>query len=246
VPSIQFPGALGKIARPGPWLAIVLVRFVWNFFGQRLSQRLFRRTFVKKNPAPWQHSALICRIGREGLIRLTARWPFHCYAQWQPFPGRDLILLLTSASFRTLFTRTSLSPLVQWLEWAMIDVSAKNPRGTERAAPSQRSPALARLEEMRAPRAKSGRNGRTSPKLIRGRIRQLRQEPSQEASGTRLFSARFEELGPRSYDRRSARETLSKCTNEEHLDNRFQANPAGHRFSPKPGYNDRVKTCLRP
>src|SRR2546430_10800140 len=76
-------------------LVIVLVRFVWVFVATYLP-RLLSRTFRRKNPAPWQQTALIAWIGMCGADSLAAALaiPF-LLPNGTAFPGRDLILLLT-------------------------------------------------------------------------------------------------------------------------------------------------------
>ena len=51
---------------------IVLVRFVW-VFGATYLPRLLSRTFRRKNPAPWQHTALIAWTGMRGAVSLAWR-----------------------------------------------------------------------------------------------------------------------------------------------------------------------------
>src|SRR6266513_1109182 len=74
---------------------IVLVRFAWVFAATYLP-RLLSRTFRHKNRAPWQHTALIAWTGMRGADSLAGALaiPF-VLANGEPFPGRDLILLLT-------------------------------------------------------------------------------------------------------------------------------------------------------
>src|SRR5207237_1237629 len=54
---------------------IVLVRFVW-MFGATYLPRLLSRTFRRKNPAPWQHTALSHGLGCAERIRWPARSRF--------------------------------------------------------------------------------------------------------------------------------------------------------------------------
>src|ERR1700726_4075945 len=74
---------------------IVLVRFAW-VFGATYFPRLLSPTFRRKNPAPWQQTALIAWTGMRGADSLAGALaiPF-LLADGNPFPGRDLILLLT-------------------------------------------------------------------------------------------------------------------------------------------------------
>src|SRR5438445_65418 len=114
------PGTVTRVA----WLAIVfvavivLVRFVWMFAATYLP-RLLSRTFRRKNPAPWQQTALIAWTGMRGADSLAGALaiPF-VLANGAPFPGRDLILLLTfCVIFGTLVLQgLTLKPLVHWLK----------------------------------------------------------------------------------------------------------------------------------
>src|SRR6267378_951372 len=98
-------------------LAIIVVRFLWLFVATYLP-RLFSRTFRRKNPAPWQQTALIAWTGLRGADSLAGALaiPF-LLADGTPFPGRDLILLLTfCVIFGTLIVQgLTLKPLVGWL-----------------------------------------------------------------------------------------------------------------------------------
>src|SRR5438477_11415036 len=98
--------------------AIVLVRFVW-VFGATYLPRLLSRTFRHKNRAPWQHTALIAWTGMRGADSLAGALaiPF-VLVNGEPFPGRDLILLLTfCVIFATLVVQgLTLKPLVRWLK----------------------------------------------------------------------------------------------------------------------------------
>src|SRR6266404_3504552 len=174
--------------------AIVLVRFAW-IFGTSYLPRLVSRTFRHETPAPWQHTALIAWTGMRGADSLAGAMaiPF-VLPDGQPFPGRDLILLLTfCVIFGTLVLQgLSLLPLVRWLRIVDDRASEKEERNARLKA---NEAAMARLEEMRSA-------SHIRPEIVEhlrteyaDRIRQLRNEPSHdEQSVTRLFSRDFEEL----------------------------------------------------
>src|SRR5437016_3388820 len=189
------PGTVTRVA----WLAIafvlliVLVRFVW-VFGATYLPRLLSRTFRHKNRAPWQHTALIAWTGMRGADSLAGALaiPF-VLANGEPFPGRDLILLLTfCVIFATLVLQgLTLTPLVRWLKVVDDRVTEKEERLARLKA---NEAALARLEAIES-------SNRARPKTIErlrseyeDRIRQLRSEAAPEESVSRLFSEDFEEL----------------------------------------------------
>jgi Na+/H+ antiporter len=206
------PGTVTRVA----WLAIafvlviVLVRFVW-MFGATYLPRLFSRTFRRKNPAPWQHTALIAWTGMRGADSLAGALaiPF-VLANGEPFPGRDLILLLTfCVIFATLVLQgLTLTPLVRWLKIVDDHVTEKEERVARLKA---NEAALARLEELAS-------LNRARPKTIErlrseyeDRIRQLRIEAPPEE--TRLFSEDFEELAREVLQ--TERDTVIQLRNEE-------------------------------
>src|ERR1700680_915843 len=128
-------------------LLIVLVRFVW-LFGATYLPRLLSRTFRRKNPAPWQQTALIAWTGMRGADSLAGALaiPF-VLANGAPFPGRDLILLLTfCVIFGTLVLQgLTLKPLVRWLKIVDDHVPEKEERMARLKA---NEAALGRLEAM--------------------------------------------------------------------------------------------------
>ena len=69
------PGTVTRVAKLAIVFVavIVLVRFVW-VFGATYLPRLLSRTFRHKNPARWQHTALIAWTGMRGADSLAARW----------------------------------------------------------------------------------------------------------------------------------------------------------------------------
>jgi CPA1 family monovalent cation:H+ antiporter len=134
----------------------------------------------------------------------------------QPFPGRDLVLLLTfCVIFGTLVLQgLSLSPLIRWLGLVDDRVSEREERSARLKA---NEAAMARLEEMSS-------LSRIRPETVErlrteyaDRIRQLRNECTQEEGGTRLFSPDFEEVAREALE--TERETVIQLRNEEQLDN---------------------------
>src|SRR5439155_20610207 len=130
-------------------LVIVLVRFVW-MFGANYLPRIFGRKARRKNRVPWQHTALVAWIGMRGADSLAGALaiPF-LLPNGEPFPGRDLILLLTfCVIFGTLVLQgLTLSPLVRWLRVVDDHVTEKE----ERLARLQANEAaLARRESIKS------------------------------------------------------------------------------------------------
>src|SRR2546421_1180978 len=174
------PGAAIEVARLAllVLLVLVLVRFAW-LFGATYLPRLFSRTFRRKNPAPWQQTALIAWTGMRGADSLAGALaiPF-VLADGAPFPGRDLILLLTfCVIFGTLVLQgLTLKPLVGWLRIVDDHVTEKEERLARLKA---NEAALARIEDM----GSSNRARAQSVERLRSeyadRIRQLSKEPSQ-------------------------------------------------------------------
>jgi len=195
--------------------AIVLVRFAW-MFGSIYLPRV-SRTFRRETRAPWQHTFLIAWTGMRGADSLAGALaiPF-ALPNGQPFPGRDLILLLTfCVIFGTLVLQgLTLSPLVRWLGVTDDHVSENEER---RARLKANEAALARLEELSS-------SSHIRPETVErlrteydDRIRQLHNEPSHEERGTRLFSPDFEELAREALE--TERQTVIQLRNEEQLDN---------------------------
>src|SRR3989440_9865152 len=189
------PGAAIEVARLAllVLLVLVLVRFAW-LFGATYLPRLFSRTFRRKNPAPWQQTALIAWNGMRGADSLAGALaiPF-VLVNGAPFPGRDLILLLTfCVIFGTLIVQgLTLMPLVRWLKIVDDHVPEKEERLARLKA---NEAALTRIEEM-------GSSSQARPESVErlrseyaDRIRQLSKDAAHEESGRRLFSRDFEEL----------------------------------------------------
>src|SRR5437764_11769744 len=101
-------------------------------FGATYLPRLLSRTFARKNRAPWQHTALTAWTGMRGADSLAGALaiPF-ALPSGAPFPGRDLILLLTfCVIFATLVLQgLTLSPLVRWLRVVDDRITEQEERG---------------------------------------------------------------------------------------------------------------------
>jgi CPA1 family monovalent cation:H+ antiporter len=208
------PGVVTRVAELAIlfFLLIVLVRFAW-MFGATYLPRLLSETFRRKNRAPWRNTALIAWIGMRGADSLAGALaiPF-VLPNSQPFPGRDLILLLTfCVIFATLVLQgLTLTPLVRWLKIADDHVTEKEERLARLKA---NEAALARLEELAS-------LNRASPNVVErlrseyeDRIRQLRCEVPDEESVSRLFSEDFEELAGEVLQ--TERDTVVQLRNEE-------------------------------
>ena len=192
--------------------AIILVRFVW-MFGSSYLPRLLSRTFRHENPPPWQHTALIAWTGMRGADSLAGALAIPlALPQGDPFPGRNLILLLTfCVIFGTLVLQgLTLSPLVRWLRVVDDRVTEREERLARLKA---NEAALARLEVTESlQRARPEVVERLRSEYL-DRIRQLRSEGPQQETVSRLFSPDFEELAREAL--RTERETVIQLRNEE-------------------------------
>jgi Na+/H+ antiporter len=192
--------------------ATVLVRFVW-MFGAGLLPRLLSSLFRHETPAPWKHTALIAWTGMRGADSLAGALaiPF-VLPTGQPFPGRNLILLLTfCVIFGTLVLQgLTISPLVRWLKIVDDRVTEKEERLARLKA---NEAALARVDAMDSVK-------QTRPEVLqrlrseyRDRIKQLRSEGPHEETVSRLFSPDFEELAREALQ--TERDTVIQLRNEE-------------------------------
>jgi len=192
--------------------AIVLVRFVWMFGANRLP-RLVSRTLGHQKLAPWQHTALLAWTGMRGADSLAGALaiPF-ALPTGEPFPGRNLILLLTfCVIFGTLVVQgLSLSPLIRWLGIVDDRITEKEERLARLRA---NEAALARLDAL-----ESRKRGR--PEVIErlrseylDRIRQLRGFGSDEEPLSSLYSPDFEALAREALQ--TERDTVIQLRNQE-------------------------------
>jgi monovalent cation/hydrogen antiporter len=208
------PGTATRVA----WLAIVfvavivLVRFVW-VFGATYLPRLLSSTFRRKNPAPWKHTALIAWIGMRGADSLAGALaiPF-VLGNGEPFPGRELILLLTfCVIFATLVLQgLTLAPLVRWLGVLDDHVTEKEEILARLKA---NEAALARLEELGSSNRARAQTVERLRSEYEDRVRQLRIETPDEERVSRLYSRDFEELSRELLQ--TERDTIIGLRNEE-------------------------------
>ena len=193
-------------------LVIVLARFVWMFAATYLP-RFFSRTLRRKNRIPWQQTALIAWTGMRGADSLAGALaiPF-LLPNGEPFPRRNLILLLTfCVIFGTLVLQgLTIAPLVRRLGIEDDHATEKEERLARLKA---NEAALAHVDETEALH-------RANPKTIErlrseyvDRIQQLRSEGPPEKTIRRLFSRDFEDLAREALE--TERDTVINLRNEE-------------------------------
>lgn len=192
--------------------AVVMVRFVW-MFGATYLPRVLSKTYRHKNPFPWQHTAVIAWTGMRGADSLAAALaiPF-TLPDSQPFPGRNLVLLLTFAViFGTLVLQgLTLSPLIRWLKIVDDRVTEKEERLARLRANEAALARLEALQDTNEPRSAGFERLRSEYKE---RIQQLRDEAPHEDSARSLFSPDFEELAREALQ--TERDTVIELRNQE-------------------------------
>jgi CPA1 family monovalent cation:H+ antiporter len=194
---------------------IVLIRFVW-MFGANYLLRLFNRVFHHRTPPLWRHTAFIAWTGMRGADSLAGALaiPF-VLPNGAPFPGRDLILLLTfCVIFGTLVVQGfTLKPLIHWLKIVDDHVPEKEERMARLKA---NEAALARIEEMGSSSQARPENVERLRSEYADRIRQLSKDTSHGETIRRLFSRDFEELAREALD--TERDTVIALRNDEAID----------------------------
>jgi Na+/H+ antiporter len=194
------------------FLALVVVRFLWLFVATYLP-RLFSKTFRRKNPAPWQQTAFIAWTGMRGADSLAGALaiPF-LLADGAPFPGRDLILLVTfCVIFGTLIVQgLTLRPLVRWLRIVDDHVTEKEERLARLRA---NEAALARIEDLGSSSQARPENVERLRSEYADRIRQLSKDTSHEEGVRRLYSKDFEQLAREALE--TERDTVIGLRNED-------------------------------
>jgi Na+/H+ antiporter len=193
-------------------LAIMLVRFLW-LFAATYFPRLFSKKFRRRNPAPWQQTALIAWTGMRGADSLAGALaiPF-LLADGTPFPGRDLILLVTfCVIFGTLIVQgLTLKPVVRWLRIVDDHVTEKEERLARLRA---NEAALERIEDMGSASQARPENVERLRSEYADRIRQLSKDTSHEESVRRLYSKDFEQLAREALE--TERNTVIALRNED-------------------------------
>src|SRR5215831_18151196 len=193
-------------------LVMLLVRFGWMFGITYLPQLLSGKS-RRKNRIPWQHTALIAWTGMRGADSLAGALaiPF-VLRNGDPFPGRDLIILLTfCVIFGTLVLQgLSLTPLVRWLGVVDDHVTEKEERLARLKA---NEAALARLEELESSNRARSKTVERLRSEYEDRIRQLGIEAPDEERVSRLYSRDFEELSREMLQ--IERDTVIALRNEE-------------------------------
>jgi monovalent cation/hydrogen antiporter len=208
------PGSAFQVAKLAVFvlLVIVLVRFVW-IFGMTYLPRFFTRTLRRQNRIPWRQTALIAWTGMRGADSLAGALAIPFFLpNGQPFPGRNLILLLTfCVIFGTLILQgLTLAPLVRWLGIQDDHVTEKEERLARLKA---NEAALAHIEAMESlNRARPNTVERLRSEYL-DRIQQLRGEGPPEKSIRRLFSRDFEDLAREALE--TERETVIGLRNDE-------------------------------
>ena len=196
-------------------LVIVLIRFVW-MFGANYLIRLFNRVFHHRTPPLWKHTAFIAWTGMRGADSLAGALaiPF-VLTNGTPFPGRDLILLLTfCVIFGTLVVQGfTLKPLIRWLKIVDDHVPEKEERTARLKA---NEAALARIEEMGSSSQARPENVERLRSEYADRIRQLSKDTSHGETIRRLFSRDFEELAREALE--TERDTVITLRNDEAID----------------------------
>jgi CPA1 family monovalent cation:H+ antiporter len=211
--SLPQGSALG-IAKLAVWVvaALVVTRFIWMFAATYLP-RLVSPGFRRRNRAPWQHTALIAWTGMRGADSLAGALaiPF-VLPSGQPFPGRDLILLLTfMVIFGTLVLQgLTLMPLTRWLGIVDDNVTEKEERLARLKANEAALAHVDAMESLNHARPKTVERLRSE---YLDRIEQLRAEGPHAKGISRLFSRDFEELSREALE--TERETVIALRNEE-------------------------------
>jgi CPA1 family monovalent cation:H+ antiporter len=194
--------------------SIVLVRFTW-MFGAAYLPRVLGRKLGRRDQTSWKHTVLLGWTAMRGADSLAGALAIPLVAaDGRPFPGRDLILLLTFAViFATLLLQgPTVAPLLKWLR-IVDDGVTEREEHTARLRANQA--ALARLDAIQA-------SSRARPEAIQrlraeyqDRIEQLRDGAPVGDAGIYLFLPDFEALAREALE--TERETVLRLRNEKEI-----------------------------
>jgi CPA1 family monovalent cation:H+ antiporter len=192
--------------------SLTLIRFGW-MFGATYVPRVLGLNLGRHDHPCWNHTALLAWTAMRGADSLAGALAIPLVAaNGQPFPGRDLILLLTFAViFATLLLQgPTIPPLIKWLK---ITDDGVTDREEHTARLKANEAALARLDDIRT-------SSRARPEAIErlraeysDRIEQLRGGIAADENANYLFRPDFEALARDALD--TERETVIRLRNEE-------------------------------
>ena len=186
-------------------MVVILIRILWVFPATYLP-RLLSLGLRARDPFPaWQHVTLVSWTGMRGVVSLAAALALPLYVKdGSPFPGRELILVLTFVVIlATLVVQgLSLPAVIRWLGIKEDRLAESEERQARLQA--NRS-ALARIDELVSSKDSMKFRPESAQRLrneYEDRIQQLEKSDSMTGEGPRgLF--------PSDYDRLS-RETLEE------------------------------------
>jgi Na+/H+ antiporter len=191
---------------------MILVRFAW-MFSATFVPRVLGLNLGRQDRTPWKHTVLLAWTGMRGADSLAGALAIPLViAPGQPFPGRDLILLLTFAViFVTLLLQgPTVAPLLRWLKVTDDGVTEREEHTARLRA---NEAALARLDAIQT-------SSRARPEAIQrlrseylDRIEQLRNGAAGSDIANYLFLPDFEALAREALD--TERETVIRLRNDE-------------------------------
>jgi CPA1 family monovalent cation:H+ antiporter len=224
--GFELPVAVGAIEGRSVWqligyalgisAAVIIIRVLWIFPATYLPRLLFRKVRFNEPHPKWQHVMIVAWTGMRGVVSLAAAMALPLTtSSGAPFPGRDLILLLTFVVIlSTLVVQgLSLPVLIRWL-------------GIEDDNADAAEEHMARLRANRAALDKLEKTGAGHPELAepvsrliaeyKARIRHLESPGSKESNGWHgLFSSDYETLSEETLN--IERDTILQLRNESEI-----------------------------
>jgi Na+/H+ antiporter len=156
------------------------VRLVWMFPGAYLPRRLLPALRARSPDPPWQWVLLTGWTGMRGIVSLAAALALPVVAAGgEPFPGRDLILIVTFAViFGTLVLQgLTLPPFIRWLAIG-ADTSSRREECEARKAVAEAG--LARVDALAEEHVLPGHQIHSVRQELVDRLRQLVRENPEE------------------------------------------------------------------